>query len=160
MSGHHIDADNLTAQAFNPKTLLLSVMDELQPNIDSRGLTVNYIVDGVDNEVITFPDIVRQIMIDLLAVLIDSMRESVIEILLESMSSDSGALILMVEDKNRVVTAEELSNLFLVDRWPNLVRAKKLIKQLGGTLEVDSTAEMGTGFVMILPVQSLSQLDV
>lgn len=66
MSGHHTDQeDNIHKEIFNPKTVLLCVVDELQPAIDSKNLSVQYFVEGQSDEVLTDPNIFRQIITDL-----------------------------------------------------------------------------------------------
>lgn len=67
---------------------------------------------------------------------------------------EPNSLLLMLEDKERIIQDDALPLLLSdIQSHPELVRAKNLIRILGGNFHVESDVENGTAFIVSLPIK-------
>ena len=157
MSSHKTDLHNVRKESFNPKSLLLAVIDELQPILENRQLFVTCIAKGCADEIITDSDGLHQIINTLLCDVSANMSHGEIEVLMESNFCEPDNLLLMIRDTKWLIPEAKLSKLFS-RKGSDLSKVKSLVKQLGGSIKAENGIGKGTAFVIFLPVKYLASL--
>jgi hypothetical protein len=154
MSSHKIDLHNARKEPFNPKSLLLCVIDELQPLLENKQLFVTCIAEGCADEIITDSNSLYQILNTLLCDISANMSQGEIEVLMESDFCEPDNLLLMIRATKWLIPEAKLSKLFAI-KGSDLGRVKSLVQRLGGSIKAENGIGKGTAFVIFLPVKYL-----
>lgn len=155
MSSHKADLHNLRKEPFNPKSLLLYVIDELQPQLENKQLLIKCITEACADEIITRSDSLYQIIKALLCDISANMSHGEIEVLMESNFCEPDNLLLMIRATKWLIPEAKLSKLFSI-KGSDLAKVKSLVKQLGGSIKAENGIGKGTAFVIFLPVEYFS----
>lgn len=145
------------ARVFNPGSLLFSVIEELQALIDKYKIEIECELKGLQGDVIGFDGIVRLIVTDILVVLMNAMEGRKVDVFLGRIDCDPDTLVFMAGDRCTVIAAEKEVELFFGESHPNLIRARTLLKCIGGSLKIRSLEEFGTTLIMTMPVQLMEE---
>lgn len=149
---------SIRKELFNPKSLTLSVINELKPLLDKKKIFITCADDGIAEEIITDPEVLRQIISNLLVIIIKNISHGTINMVMESNFCGPDSLLMMIEGAEWCVPEAKLSKLFL-GKASNLIKVKNLVKQLGGNIKAENGIGKGTTFVVMLPVRHLLTID-
>lgn len=157
MADCDIDKLNLHQVAFNPKNLVIEVIQEFREWINRKGLSIRCSFDSVNEEVIADQSRFRQIVQALLADAIAYTQQGVIDVQLESNILTPDYLLFIVEGTLSTINYEPVSKLIAANLISNpemrLAPVKHLLELLGGQLEINTEQGEEMAFVVTFPVK-------
>lgn len=158
MSSKVAEPSTIHKALFDPKALLQSVVNELKHMLGNTGPSFQLMAEGLEEALITDPNILRKIITKLLAHIIERMPNGKIEILMESNFCEPNSLLILIEGHELLIPEIKLARLFS-RKGSALAEIKSLVKQLGGNIKAENGIGKGTTFIAILPVKYLSSSE-
>ncbi len=160
----------LTAEPFNPATLIETVAHEYEGAANERGLELRVSVEEAPPEVVADERAVRQILVNLVSNALRFTDDGYVEVRARG-SGDQ--LVLAVEDSGIGISAEQQDRIFeafsQLDSGLNrryggtglgLAITKQLVELHGGEIAVASTPGRGSTFTVRLPLDARAEMLV
>ncbi len=162
----HADATKLEPVAVSPQAMLDAIDRSVRPLATIKGLSLSFTIDkGVPAWLHADPDRLRQILFSLVDNAVKFTETGSVELRLAAARGDNPRLHVIVEDTGVGIPADRLADVYELftqgDGFRNrkqggmgigLTVARQLVELMGGTIDLSSTPDIGTRFLVELPM--------
>ena len=159
----------LPPESINPRTVLQAAISVCRPLAEAKGIKLNTSCDGVPDSLVSNGGGLEQVLINFLSNAI-KFTDTGGRIAVFCSREDDGILF-SVEDTGIGMTSEQMSNIFTkfyTVRNPRkhgegtglgLAISDMIVKELGGRIEVTSVPDVGSRFVVHLPLRQEKEIS-
>jgi signal transduction histidine kinase/ActR/RegA family two-component response regulator len=162
----HADAMRLAPVAVSPQVILDTIDRSVRPLAAIKGLSLSFTIDkGVPAWLHADPDRLRQIIFSLVDNAVKYTDTGSVELRLGAARGDNPRLHVIVEDTGVGIPADRIAAVYELftqaDGFRNrkqrgmgvgLTVTRQLVELMGGTIDLSSTPDVGTRFMVELPM--------